>query len=66
MRLKNKEHLEKQSTKKSQESEKEFKFPRLDPVWSKRLSEISSKIEPIYHTTIVGKLKKISKRKILK
>lgn len=35
--------------------------PGLIPVWKGRLDEISSKIEPIYHTTIVGKLKKIAK-----
>lgn len=38
-------------------------FPGLIPVWKGRLDEISFKIEPIYHSTIVWKLKKIAKVK---
>jgi len=37
--------------------------PAIPPVWKPRLDVISLKIEPIYHSTIVGKLKKIAKIK---
>lgn len=36
-------------------------LPGLLPVWKTRFDYISLKIEPIYHSTIVGKLKKIAK-----
>ena len=37
--------------------------PGLAPVWKGRLDEISLKLEPIYHSSIVNKLKKIAKLK---
>lgn len=37
------------------------KFVRLDPPWKERLDLITFKIEPIYHSTIAGKLRKIAK-----
>ena len=37
--------------------------PKLIPVWKGRLDEVSLKIEPIYHSTVVWKLKKIAKVK---
>lgn len=36
-------------------------IPGLLPVWKKRLDTISLKLEPIYHTSILDKLKKIAK-----
>jgi hypothetical protein len=38
-------------------------FPGLVPTWQNRVDEVSSKIDPIYFSTIVGKLKKIAKLK---
>lgn len=37
--------------------------PGLAPVWKGRLDEISFKLEPIYHSSIVDKIKKIAKLK---
>jgi len=43
---------------------KELKIPVNIPApWQGLLNEVSLKYEPIYHTTIVGKLKKIAKAK---
>jgi len=36
------------------------KFVKLDPPWKARLDIITFKLEPIYHSTIAGKLKKIA------
>ncbi len=41
----------------------QIKFIKTDPPWKMRLDLITSKLEPIYHSTIAFKLKKIAKFK---
>ena len=47
----------------SSEPSKTILVPGLPPVWKARLDAVSLKLETIYHSTIVGKLKKIAKIK---
>ncbi len=43
------------------QGQQQIMVPNLPAVWKPRLDTISLKIQPIYHSTIVGKLKEIAK-----
>lgn len=57
--------LQQQNFTQNQQNEQSqnIMVPGLPPVWKGRLNTISHKLEPIYHSSIVDKLKKIAKLK---